>query len=495
MLNFKNMNKNILKWIMPFILCVLICSCYEDKGNYEYDDDLEITLDSINFPDKVYTILDTVQIEPVVFPIERKYTYWWGISVKNLIGAPPKLDTLCHTKNLNWIVNLKPEEYTVVFCATDTETGISKYFDKNFKVHSEFTTGTYLCKEINGETDYDLYSAKGDVNNLIKGIYNSSFKGEATDAYFLKMWQPDSTFPGGFKQVPSILTSTIDGLYLTKLDDVSLLKDFDNFFYETPTTRNVSTLILVSGYGSYSAAYVCIDGLLYGQDLMSRGSGEFGAPKVTPHKLSNVYANTTFAEPFLFNELDHSLCFANRISGYLNYFDDKNTKGLTQGIKKMIMIGNDWADNALLVIPNKVEEEESVGILKSNSAHPSIAIKFERIEISSDKKIFDMEEAVGMSQVVYFSEGNQIYSSSVNNDFAEQLLISLPAGYKVSNMYPNPHGGGAKFLHISAYLGDDYFVYKYKVQAGKLIPIDEVDKKQKNPVYTGKGKVKKMIVI
>ena len=33
------------------------------------------------------------------------------------------------------------------------------------------------------------------------------------------------------------------------------------------------------------------------------------------------------------------------------------------------------------------------------------------------------------------------------------------------------------------------------MQAGKLIPIDEVNKKEKNPIYTGKGKVKKMIVI
>ena len=392
-----------------------------------------------------------MQIEPIVFPVERKYIYWWGVSVKNRVGTAPVLDTICHTKKLNWIVNLSPEEYTVVFCATDIETGISKYFDKDFKVHSEFTKGIYLCKEINGETDYDLYSLKGNVKNLIKGLHHSSFKGEATGASFIKIWHPDSTFPGGFKQVPSILTSTTEGLYLTKLDDVTLLKDFDIFFYETPTTRSVSSLIIISGYGSYTAAYVCIDGFLYGQDLMARGSGMFGAPKVTPHKLSSVYANTTFAEPFLFNELDYSLCFANRMSGYLNYFDDKNTKGLTQGIKKMIMLGDAWADNALLVIPNKVEDEVTVGVLKSNSARPKLDTKFERIEISSEKKIFDMEEVVGMSQVIYFSVGNEIYSSSVNNNFAEKLLVSLPVGYKVSHIYSSPHGGGINicgFRHV-----------------------------------------------
>ena len=70
-----------------FTLCIacLEIACYEDKGNYDYTDKLEITVSGIQ---EAYNRIvgDTISLKPQITPANREYDCFWGI----IAGGPAR---------------------------------------------------------------------------------------------------------------------------------------------------------------------------------------------------------------------------------------------------------------------------------------------------------------------------------------------------------------------------------------------------------------------
>ena len=86
-------------YIIGFLLFFSgLCGCYEDKGNYDYTETFEITIDSLKESYTLYALVDTLRISPEVSPVNAEYDFHWCVYQTNVQGYAPKLDTIATTR-------------------------------------------------------------------------------------------------------------------------------------------------------------------------------------------------------------------------------------------------------------------------------------------------------------------------------------------------------------------------------------------------------------
>ena len=67
-------------YIIGFLLFFSgLCGCYEDKGNYDYTETFEITIDSLKESYTLYALVDTLRISPEVSPVNAEYDFHWCV--------------------------------------------------------------------------------------------------------------------------------------------------------------------------------------------------------------------------------------------------------------------------------------------------------------------------------------------------------------------------------------------------------------------------------
>ena len=89
-----------------FTLCIacLEIACYEDKGNYDYTDKLEITVSGIQ---EAYNRIvgDTISLKPQITPANREYDCFWGIIAFN--SGSNNVDTISFEQDLDYKISLR----------------------------------------------------------------------------------------------------------------------------------------------------------------------------------------------------------------------------------------------------------------------------------------------------------------------------------------------------------------------------------------------------
>lgn len=116
-------------YIIGFLLFFSgLCGCYEDKGNYDYTETFEITIDSLKESYTLYALVDTLRISPEVSPVNAEYDFHWCVYQTNVQGYAPKLDTIATTRELVYPMTLDPGSYQIVCMATGT--GYGHYPDR-----------------------------------------------------------------------------------------------------------------------------------------------------------------------------------------------------------------------------------------------------------------------------------------------------------------------------------------------------------------------------
>ena len=114
-------------YIIGFLLFFSgLCGCYEDKGNYDYTETFEITIDSLKESYTLYALVDTLRISPEVSPVNAEYDFHWCVYQTNVQGYAPKLDTIATTRELVYPMTLDPGSYQIVCMATERGTGITR---------------------------------------------------------------------------------------------------------------------------------------------------------------------------------------------------------------------------------------------------------------------------------------------------------------------------------------------------------------------------------
>lgn len=119
-------------YIYSFIIFILVFSgCYDDKGNYSYDNINTITIGA--FPSKNLTVGDTLSIQP-------ELTFEQGVETENLIYEWQWCNTTrpgWDTRDFYWIVDTLSSGY-LVLRISDPNSGVTYVQNQYYDVSSEF---------------------------------------------------------------------------------------------------------------------------------------------------------------------------------------------------------------------------------------------------------------------------------------------------------------------------------------------------------------------
>ena len=110
-----------------FFVCLtgLLFACYDDKGNYDYNEINQITIqgiDSLIRCDQMDLLYIPVTLEGTQYADTNRFTYFWEINRKTVSTA----------KDLNVYVNFPLGENEARFVVTDKELGTKAF--KYFKI-------------------------------------------------------------------------------------------------------------------------------------------------------------------------------------------------------------------------------------------------------------------------------------------------------------------------------------------------------------------------
>lgn len=130
----------------------MLCSCYADKGNYDYREINEVAI--VGMPDTLVTKFknaDTLKVTPLLedsFAENGDYEYTWLAVLKNdKVNGQFKFE-IGKEKDLNYFIDLPLGMYAVYLNVLDKNTGVTwrNHFDLN--VITATTTGwLVLCDE------------------------------------------------------------------------------------------------------------------------------------------------------------------------------------------------------------------------------------------------------------------------------------------------------------------------------------------------------------
>ena len=154
-------------------MILLLTACYSDKGNYDYHEINEITIEGID-RENIYKVLayqTTLKISPVIHSTTgnaENYEYTWRIIPRNADtdkGASLDDFIVSHEKDLVYPVQLSDGDYTGFFEVKDPATGVTWIEDFYLQVTSKGSTGWLIACEENGRTRLDLIGKDSENKN------------------------------------------------------------------------------------------------------------------------------------------------------------------------------------------------------------------------------------------------------------------------------------------------------------------------------------------
>lgn len=248
----------VIHYIIPLLVavCGLFSSCAEDNGTYQYLSDEEagvIKFDTIGIENRLALVQNMTPGQHIVFEPNVKYRYperlryrWFILTLKNgsyeaqQVGNKmvyPPADTISHSKQLDWNVNLEPGTYRFYLMAEDSITGMRGYYQAEEQYVSVQATGTqgglYMLSEYDGQTDIDVMTS---TLMLIYGNdqqfphYYSSLTGHMLPGkpVFIHGTNTGSTAKDGY------MVCTDQNLYRFNKVQMQEMNDWSTMFYDTP---------------------------------------------------------------------------------------------------------------------------------------------------------------------------------------------------------------------------------------------------------------------
>ncbi len=176
------MMKKIL-YILNFALSVIglmigVAACYDDKGNYDYSELPDITIEA---KDTVYV----TQFKILELPIDMKldgseesdYEFSWRIWPNEVKGVW-KQKNICKTKNLSYTVTEIPGSYSLVLTCHNKKSGVNTYKSILLVVQGIITEGWMVLQEKDGKSDFDIimspyFSNRVDKDQILHDVYKS----------------------------------------------------------------------------------------------------------------------------------------------------------------------------------------------------------------------------------------------------------------------------------------------------------------------------------
>jgi len=229
------------------IICIsllwFITGCIDDRGNYEYLPSDEVWPVKISGLASADTCLvgDELKMEPELTGAGNleNLKYSWFLFPT---GASGKEDTLSHEKNQNWVVNCDLGTWYLMFEVKDTVRDLMSKKRMSLTVGTAFSTGWFVLETDGTGTDLDIILPDGTTReNLLTSLQEPRLKGEPRKIchkarHWMEVENEDGTTSR--KAVAAFILLSEDDMRVYGAEDMRLLKDRDDCFYEAPATLN-----------------------------------------------------------------------------------------------------------------------------------------------------------------------------------------------------------------------------------------------------------------
>ncbi|PTN05926.1 PKD-like family lipoprotein [Mangrovibacterium marinum] len=305
------MRKLFFAILLTLAIAALVPSCYKDHGNYDYIDADELAIDTtgVTKASPYFTVHlgDTIKVNPMVdyaHPENLSYTWFllpfpYETEIVGNTTQYPAPDTIAHTLDLDWIVDVEPGGYRYYLEVKDTVLGLS---DNIYPNHSNYLNvvsassfyGLMCLTEYDGNTDIDIYYTP--LALIFSAETKQHFYSEKTG----------SMIPGS----PSTFGYCSKGYYYAftnqegrRLDknDFLTMENFDEMFYSAPSLnareyQYVKNQELLVNDGKL---HVINNNLSNDRKFSSAISGDYEA---FPYITQKGYSNSSGAACVIFDE-------------------------------------------------------------------------------------------------------------------------------------------------------------------------------------------------
>lgn len=437
--------------ICCLLVMMFVIGCIDDRGNYDYIPLSEVFPVKITGVDTSYDCLvgDVIRVTPVVSGIdgEKDLKYTWFVYRRGIAYSDE--DTLCHTKDLEWLVDCDVNNYRLLFEVRDTVRNLFVKKTSDLTVRTAYSTGWFVLEDDGINTDLDLLKNGETTENLMTIFGSGRMEGKAIKIDF-KARHPqevenvDGTVSKEYKKAFTVISEKDMRVY--DAQNMAVLKYKNNCFYEMPVDLkplNVAT--------KTNSDEVNIGGKFY---LMSSGNiGKFGYPLMGVDGTENY---SIFEEGilysqycYLWDEVSKSFVCAYTNNSRFNLLNEAKDGEVNYGavsntgceMKRFRfrsyefqykVIPATWNAYALWV---NQEGKYEILDLKFISTNYPIKGKYS-LPVGSGLIEADAMEVHQTETKIFFSKENHLYEHLVNSntDLAkrERVVYTFPAGEKVS---------------------------------------------------------------
>lgn len=284
----------------------VLTACADDKGNYDYHDINEVTVEGVPSNDVMTKVafIDHLTIDPKIsssFGIddEDNYEYTWIIlPFGKDFNQIDDIDacTFSHSKSIDELVTWSPGDYSVFFKVKDRSNGLTTIRSFKLRVKSTTSEGWLVLCDDGGKPRMDVIFNVSDKEDLI-----------AHD-----LWQNNDFNPGAPKRIiynyqlneTSTLLVTDKSTYNLDVTDLHYGEDNELIWRFGATPEYVRVAASAKSQFSVSNFWIIIDdkGEVYSLDINNNGLFEF--------PLNKIDGKTEFkAAPFV------GVCYNNTVQG------------------------------------------------------------------------------------------------------------------------------------------------------------------------------------
>lgn len=524
--------RNIIKYSLLVFSLIVAVSCYKSDANYEYDTRRELAIEDFEDSYNLVTNSDTLKIAPVVKIGNENddITYTWTkhayLVGSNDIPAVIPTDTLSREKNLEYVILDEPNNYTVILEIKNNTTGQITYAYTKLAVRNKYSLGFYILKEVDGDSDIDLYYDDETMyHDLLFTERGSRVEGSPSWLTLFPSFKSIEIADGAaVEKVENAVTIVTDkDLEVISLNDLDKLMDHSNIYTAGPVDETPLYFTSYDGgyYGTSSLlmsttnvgfAYYCGVGQMY------------SAPPAFAYELADKMAVSGY-DNFVFDKLNGNFMHHSQMT--IKTFTDISEGQLPSDAPSNPYSPNGIDDELLFIGRTTIGYDDPVCYAIFQDATDANKRLFYNLDfytmvenpyyypgyndefikgVTDNNPIESVTEITGMkmneatcfaanetsAKAVYYSVDDELYIYTPdNNQEAEVNLNGFPTGEEITFIYhyywycDSLEENILDLLAVGTQVGDNYSIYMYELVGST--PVGE-------PVKTvkGHGKLKRI---
>ena len=475
-----------MKYILGILIMLLATSCYKDLGNYDYGNKTAIQIDSIKNLYEIYSG-DTLHIVPEITSYSKVVSYEW--SLYDSLQQVTEVTVLSTEKDLHQLIVLPQGIYQIEYRITDAD-GYTQIATSIVNVITEFSEGFYVLKEIEGNSDLDLYPSNANpISDLMLNLYEERLRGVPQDLFIAPNHQYiDDTLAKMREYV--IYPVTEEETRMIKVQDMETLFNYEDFFYLPPAEKEQPMSFV---YGSISRTLLTDCNAYTYNTMAGWPSGKYNdhsayingdtAIQPAPYVAVSVMGNVTF-----YDNLNGQFLYLNDFGSFIQYKEETGRLippfGLNCNIVYMRQPKS--GGTAYAIMENKDNKQRYIFTLDkigSTNANPigQVDTLPENLHIYEAENFTISEDGI----FIFYNVRNQLYSYEIANKQEMSLNLNLDGEHicMIDYLYCLRAPAWHKFI-VATSNGKSYKLYLFDAFGNRP------DSSVSPIIYEGNGKPK-----